>query len=254
MNYSLKVKLIISYVLLSLFLVSALLFVSNYFLEKKFQSYIIDLQDSKNNNIVQMVADSFGQNEELPDENTLQNIGNTALTQGLVLMVNRADGQQIFCMSDNDAQSCNDMIDSMNTRMASVYPHFKGEYEQKEYPVTKGGIFVGTVTLGYFGPFYYNEEDVAFLHMLNHIFWGVGILFLLVAAALGYIMANRISRPIKKVIEQTKQIEEGNYQDRLILHSNTKELKQLIRSVNALAVNLERQLQSKKQMARNYAH
>jgi signal transduction histidine kinase len=157
-------------------------------------------------------------------------------------------------MSDDDAQLCSDMIASMSARMSSLYPNFNGEYEQKEYPVEKDGTVVGTVTLGYYGPFYYNEEDVQFLHMLNHIFWVVGILFLLVAAALGYVMANRISRPIKKVIEQTKQLEEGNYQDRLSFHSNTKELNQLIHSVNTLAMNLERQQQSKKQLARNYAH
>lgn len=66
MNLSLKIKLTISYVLLSLFLVSSLLIVSNYMLEKKFQRYIINTQEKKNNNIVERVLNEFGEKRRAP--------------------------------------------------------------------------------------------------------------------------------------------------------------------------------------------
>lgn len=254
MNLNLKIKLTISYVLLSLFLVISLLVVSNYFLEQKFQSYIINTQEQKNHDIVNQVMKAFGENGEAPSTNSLENIGNTALEQGLVLMVNDRDGKELFCMSTLDSQMCDNMIDSMRDHMASIYPNFNGEYVQKNYDVIKSDIKVGTVTLGYYGPFYYNDEDMQFLQVLNKIFVSVAIVFLLVAALLGFMIANRITRPIKKVIDKTRQIEKGNYTDRITTVSKINEINQLIHSINTLAETLEKQQISKKRMARDYAH
>lgn len=254
MKLSLKLKLTISYVLLSVFLIISLFIVSNYILQKKFQSYIIQSQENKNSNIVNLVTNEFGENGEPPEKDALENIGNTALSEGMVLMVNDSNGQQLFCMSDDYSEMCNNMIESMSAHMAGIYPDFNGKYEQKAYDIIKNNTKIGTVTLGFYGPFYYNEQDIQFLNVLNKILLGVAVLFLLIAAGLGYVMAKKISDPIKSVIDKTKQIEKGNYADRLTVDSNTNEISQLIHSVNTLADTLERQLLSKKRMARDYAH
>jgi len=254
MKISLKMKLTLSYVLLSLFLVSSLFFVSNYLLQKKFQSYIINTQEKKNDNIVSLVTNEFDENGKIPDGDVFQNIGDTALSEGLVLMVNDLKDVQLFCMSDVYSETCANMIESMSTHMATIYPNFNGKYEQKSYDILKNNIKVGTVTLGYYGPFFYNDQDIQFLDVLNKIFLGVAILFLIIAGVLGYVMANRISKPIKKVIDKTRQIETGDYSDRLAFTSRTKEINQLINSVNTLAETLEKQQISKKRMASDYAH
>lgn len=254
MNLSLKVKLTISYVLLSLFLVSSLLFVSNYFLENKFQSYIANTQEKKNHDIVNLVADEFSTNGEFPSEDSLKNIGHTALSQGLILMVNDLKNNQLFCMSTLDSQMCDNMLESMRSNMAKIYPNFNGQYRENNYDVLKNGKMVATVTLGYYGPYFYNDEDIQFIQVLNKVFISIGILFLIIATFLGFYMANRISMPIKKVINKTIQIEAGNYSERLTLVSKTNEINQLIHSVNILADTLEKQQASKKRMARDYAH
>lgn len=254
MNVSLKTKLTISYVMLSLFLVTALLAASNYIIEKKFESYIINLQEKKNTDIVNLVVHEFGNNGEIPNYEILENLGNTALSQGLVLMVSDADNKELFCMSNVETQMCDDMLADMRDHMASVYPGFNGEYEQKDYDIIKNNIRVGTVTLGYYGPFYYNDEDIQFLSMLNKIFFTTALVFFVIAILFGRFMANKISGPIRKVIDRTKKIQSGDYSERLPMISDTKEIRQLIQSVNALADTLERQHDSKKQMVSNYAH
>jgi len=254
MQLSLKMKLTISYVLLSLFLVSSLYLGSKYFLEQKFQSYIIGTQEIANQDIVNSVSNEFGENGETPNIAILENIGKTALSQGLVLMVNDTNNTELFCMSTLDSQICDNMIESMRTQMASIYPNFKGEYTQKKYDIIKNNTLVGTVTLGYYGPFYYNEEDIQFLDVLNKIFISVAAVFMLIAGLLGVFMANRISRPIGKVIDQAREIEAGNYTERLTIDSKTREINQLMHSINALAITLDQQQISKKNMARDYAH
>ena len=251
MNIRLKTKLTISYVLLSLLLVGSILLLSNYFLEQRFQAYILEKQETENQNIVTLVTKAFGTNGELPNNETLENIGETALSQGLVLMVNDLDNRQLYCTS---TLYSNRMIENMKIRMASVYPDFHGEYTEKVISVIKEGKTVGTITLGYYGPFYYNDGDVQFLKVLNNIYLGVAVIFLAIAAFLGTLIAGRISRPIRKVIEQTRQMEKGNYTDRLQITSRTMEINQLIHGVNTLAYALECQLESKKRMTHNYAH
>lgn len=254
MKLSLKIKLTISYILLSLFIICSLLIASNYFLEEKFQNYIIDKQEVKNKSIVEQVANEFSENGGEARVEMLHSIGESALSQGIILMVNTTDGEELFCMSTLDSQECDNMIESMRNHMESIYPNFEGAYLQKDYDVTRNNKKLGVVTLGYYGPFYYNDEDLHFLHMLNNILLVEAFVFLILAACLGYYMAGKISKPIKKVIDKTKEIEMGDYSDRLVLDSKTKEINQLVQSVNSLAATLEWQQNLKKRMAKDYAH
>lgn len=254
MKLSLRVKLTITYVALSLFLVCSLLVVSNYFLEKKFQSYIVDTLQKTNQDIVALVENAYGEKGEVPSENALESIGYSAFAQGLILKVSDAEGSRLFSMDSNHMQMCDAMIQGMQEHMANVYPGFAGEYVEKTYDIQKNGAVIGSVTLGYYGPFYYTDQDAQFLKVLNQIFLGFGILFLLIAIALGVFIAGKISGPIKKAIDNTKQIELGNYGSRIKAVSNTKEMDQLIHSVNALSGTLQRQQTSKQRMARDYAH
>ena len=254
MKISLKVKLTLSYILLSLFLVSALLVVSNRLLNQKFQSYIMETQENKNQNIVDLVTETFNKNSQKPSIEALESIGNTALSQGMVLMVTDLKKNEIFCMSTVDSRMCDNMIESMRAKMATIYPNFKGAYTQKKYDIIVEDTKIGIVTLGYYGPFYYEDADVQFLKVLNGVFLGISIVFLIIATLLGVFMAGRISKPIKKVIDQTKEIETGNYTNRLTNISKTKEINQLIHSINTLADTLESQQRSKRRMAQDYAH
>lgn len=254
MKFSLKVKLTLSYVLLSLFLVGTLLVVANYFLEKKFQNYRMEALEQKNLDYVDKVMAEFDENGVAPSKDILEKIGKSAILDGLVLMVNDKDGNQIICMSALDSQMCDNMIEQMKNHMASIYPNFHGEYIQKEYKMIREGEALGIVTLGFYGPFYYNDEDIQFLNVLNELFLIAAVVSLLIALTLGILMANRISTPIKKVIEKTRKIETGDYADRILLKSKTTEIKQLISSVNTLADTLECQQHSKKRMMKDYAH
>lgn len=251
---SLKIKLALSYICLSLFLVSALLITSNYYLEEKFRSYIMESQEKKNLAIVEQVAGILDQNGSILNDEILLSIGNAALNEGMVLMVSDLSGMELFCMSTIDSAMCDNMLESMQNHMESIYPGFAGEYEQKNYDVIKNNDHVAIVTLGYYGPFYYNDADIHFLEVLNRVFVMVAAVFLLLAVGFGYVMAEKISRPIRRVIDKTKEMEEGKYQERLNDKTNTKEIDQLLHSINSLADTLQKQQAMKKRLAADYAH
>lgn len=253
MKMNLKTRLIISYTALSMFLIFSLLFVSNFLLEKQFNSYIKEKQEKINLNIVASVSTEL-ETGKPPNLDNLLDIGEKALDEGVILMVNDKFGNEIFCMSCIDNMGCEHMLTSMESSMKKRYPHFDGKYMETTYPVTKDGVNLGTVKLGYYGPFYYNEADMKFIEVLNSLFIKASLLFLGIAFIVGYYMANRFSEPIKAVIAKTREIERGDYINRIEFSSTITEINSLINSVNSLASTLQTQQMVKKRMAIDYAH
>ncbi len=254
MKWSLKVKLIISYGLLALFIISALLFVSNYVMEEKFQTYVIENQDRKNKGIVDALTREINDDGGINNLETVLSISESALNQGVIVMLNDKNGNEIYCMSTSNMELCDDMLISMMETMKQRYPDFEGEYQQIPYPVIKKGQQVATITLGFYGPFYYQDEEIEFLTVLNRLFIWIGLICLLVAGVIGYLLSVHLVRPINKVINKAKKIEEGNYGDRIQIDSKTKELNQLLQSINSLAETLEQKQVEKKRLAADYAH
>ncbi len=253
MKVGLKARLIISYVLLSLFLVLSLSSLANILLEKHFQSYVQEKQEEKNLGYVQSILAEFDINK-IPSNEFLLSLGQNALKDGFVLMVSDKDGNDIFCMNCHDTVGCENMISTMEQSMRKRYPNFQGKYTEKIYALSKDGQNYGSVSFGFCGPFYYSNDDIKFMNLLNTLFINSAFAFLLIAFVVGYFMANRISRPIKAVTIKTNEIEKGNYSDRIEFKSNTKEIDVLIGSVNTLASTLELQQYLKQRMAQDYAH
>lgn len=253
MKLSLKNKLIISYALLFLFLVSSLFIAFNYLVDKYFQDYIMEQQHLKNQNIVDTVRAEY-QETLTPSPEFFASLGQAALNQGIVLMVSDLEGEKVFCMKYQDDVACENMLESMEETMRRLYPDFPGEYTEEKYPVVIDGKNVALITLGYYGPFYYSSADVHFLSVINRILFFAALGFLLLAIVFSYFFAERISQPLKMVTAQAKLIKSGHYENKINHNSTTKEISDLIDSINALAAGLEAQLASKKRMARDYAH
>lgn len=253
LKLSIKSRLILSYVTISIFIVLSLLITSNVMIEKQFQKYVIENQENLNQGIVSQLLNQYLLKGSWSEE-FLMSIGENALDRGVVLMVHDSSGKEIFCMSCVNKMECDNMIDAMEQTMRERYPNWQGEYTEKAYEIKTENEFYGTAVLGYYGPFYYNAQDVEFINMINKRFLTLSALFLFIAVCAGYIISNRISRPIKDVIRKTSEIECGKYSDRIETISDIKELDKLVSSVNNLANTLELQQRIQKRMAGDFAH
>lgn len=254
MKFSLKIKLIISYVLISFLLVGSLFYTTKYLFNKQFENYVQKNLEKSSIQIVNQVISAYDNNGNPPSSTTLLNIGEAALAKGFVLSVYDQKGNMIWCMNEVNQNMCSNMLMDMEDSMNNIYLNFNGEYTEKSYEINKNGSIYGNVTLGYYGPFYYTNNDVQFLNMFNQIFMIGAILSFIIAVLFGIFMADKIGSPIKKVIEHTAKIESGNYNERIEIKSNTNEVDNLIHSVNSLASTLNRQHLIRKRMAQDYAH
>lgn len=255
MKLSLRIKLIISYFLLSLFLICSLYFVTSYALEKHFHNYVMEQREETNLDILESVEEEFKNGQ--PSFAELRKISEQARFKSVFIQINDNYDREIFRsgprmnqrnMMRHGHSDKEERMDKMWSRMQPA----EDRVIRKSYPVMVKGVQVATLNLTC--PLEFNNADYYFMDMLTKILARIALLFLAVAVLFGIYMANRVANPLKKVIQQTKEIEKGNFTAKISDSSNTTELAELISSVNTLARTLDLQTQSKKRMARDYAH
>jgi signal transduction histidine kinase len=260
MRIGLKLKLTLSYAMVAAFLASSILIVANYFLEQQFQVYVTHKQDMKNDEIIDIVSKNFFDGDSIGNDSYpnfmsfLSNLGDSLMGQGVMLMVYDANGAMLFCTDTERGMNCEHVWDATGKPYDERCPDFDGTYTKKSFDIMRDGRVIGSVLLGYHGPFYYNESDREFLRGFNTVFLGMAIFFFVVSIAIGLFMAGRIAGPIKKVTERTRRIAEGEYSEMVQLETGTTEIDELASGVDHLAHTLKTQQAMKKRMADAYSH
>ena len=254
LKYKLRTKLSLSYALVALLLVASISMITNVFLQKQFGEYIIKQQMEKTQGITSSLTQQYDTKTNTWNVKAIENIGVNALEQGMIVKLKDSNGFMIWDATVHNNGLCNQMIAHMSENMTSRYPNLKGGYEEKKHTLTNHSKIIGNVDIGYYGPFYFTENDLTFIDTLNKMLVGIAIASLIVALFLGTLMAKRISNPITKAIGAAKQISKGNYRERIKDNSNTAEINELINTTNNLAQTLENQDMLRKRLTSDVAH
>lgn len=106
---------------------------------------------------------------------------------------------------------CEEVKNCLIIIMEIFFLKWKGEYVKDEYFILNNLNKIGIIYIGYYGLFYYDENDIMYLKILNKILIGVGIVFLCCVLLFGLIMVEGLSRLILKVINIVEMILKGDY-------------------------------------------
>lgn len=243
-----------SYAVISLLLVAVISFCINVLLQSQFQNYVIKQREQKNSDIVGIIEKQYNAFDGGWNTGVIANIGVNALEQGIIVKLKSEDGKTVWDATVHNNGLCVQMLTHMSQNMNSRYPGFKGGYEQKVYSIKAGSREVGHVELGYYGPYYFTDNDIAFLNSINTILVWAGVFSLVMALLAGAFMAKRMSGPISKSVKAAGQIAKGNFKQRITETSGTREMAQLTDTINHLADSLEEQENLRKRMAADVAH
>jgi Signal transduction histidine kinase len=254
MKYSLRTKLSLSYILVALLLVAIISFMTNILMEKQFKDYIIQQQEQRNNDTINLISQQYNTTTDSWNAEGIESIGISAISQGLIIKVTDNSGRVLWDATVHNNGMCTMILEHMAQNMSAHNPNFKGGYVEKSYQVKNSNKQAGTVNIGYYGPYYFNDNDLAFINTLNKLLITVGIFSLALALFLGGIMARRLSMPISKVIASTRQISKGYFGDRIADDSSTKEIDELTTTINNLADTLEKQENLRKRLTADVAH
>lgn len=254
MRYSLRSKLSFSYAVMALLLVALISFCINILFQNQFKNYIIKQQEQRNEEIVTLVEKQYDDSKRNWNKSAIENIGVNELEHGIILKVKDNTGTIVWDATIHNNGLCVQMLSHMAQNMVSHDPNFKGKYEQMNYPVKVNGKEVGHVEVGYYGPYYYTDNDINFLSSVNTILIVLAIVSLVIAFLFGAFMAKRVSYPISKAVKAAVQISKGNFKQRILENSGTREMIQLTDTINNLADSLEKQESLRKRMAADVAH
>lgn len=253
MKYSLRTKLSLSYVSVALICVFLISIITNIFLEKHFRDYVINNQERKNNEFTSLISQQYRQDGSWNVE-MIEDIGVNALEQGLIIKLTDLAGKVVWDATEHNNGMCREMIDHMAHNMLSRYPGWEGGYVENEFPVNHMLGKVGTVQIGYYGPYFFDDNDLAFINTLNNLLLIVGLFSLLLSLVIGAVMAKRLAKPISSVIQTAQMIAGGYFGDRSKVVSSTREISMLTETVNNLAETLEKQETLRKRLTADVAH
>lgn len=251
--WSLRRRFIFSHMLIAIIAIFSISILANLFLEKQFKDYVINNHEQKSKEIINSITEQYMGNGKWNQE-IVERIGIDGLENGLISSLKDAKGVTIWDATVHNHGLCEEIISHMSQNMMARYSNWKGGYVKKEYPVIVNSQQIGIITIGYYGPYYYSDNDIMFLNTLNKIFVVVGVVSLCLALIFGILMSEGLSRPISKVINAAEMISHGHYDNRIIEKSNISELSKLIGTVNNLAKVLENQEVLRKRLTADVAH
>lgn len=249
----LRSKLSQSYILIILVCILLVEILVNIFLEQQFRNYVKTNLENQNQQFVKLISQQYQEPGQWSKTN-IEDISISALEQGLILRITDKQETVIWDATLHNSGLCREMLAHMAENMRSRYPNWKGSYVETEYPLIKNSVTIGKVKIGYYGPFYFTDNDLAFINTLNQILLSVMVFTLLISFVISAMIARGISNPLTRVIQTAKQISRGNLKARSREKTDILEINQLIDSINDLAATLDQQETLRKRLTADVAH
>jgi len=249
---SLRTRLTLSYVLVALLCVLMVSALANGVLESSFRRYVRESQARQ----VQQVVTQVGTQRNAGgwDDAGVTAIGMSALEQGMIVKVADLEGRTVWDATAHNNGLCVQMITHMAQNMASRYPNWRGSYTENVYPVRSSFADVGVVTVGFYGPFFLNDQELAFINSLNILLLWVTIAAMALAVLIGSISARRITVPLARVAMATQQIARGQRDVLIGETTRVRELDGIATSVNDLSRALGEQEALRRRLTADMAH
>ena len=254
MKYSLKHKLALAIALVALISVAFATMLSSYIIRDEFNGYIARQQEQRTQGLVTSLEMQYRANGGAWDAGFVHALGMAALDDGYIIRVEDATGVTVWDAQSHDTSLCEDIMRSISERMGSEFPHIDGSFESHEIILGSGEGSFGKLIIGYYEPFFLDENDFGFIRMLNGVTVGAGALAIALASVAGLLLAANISRPLHKAAEASRQISGGNYKVKLDERADTTEIGMLVKSINQLASSLDRQDDIRRRLVEDVSH
>jgi signal transduction histidine kinase len=227
-------------------------FLSNFFINRQFETYIADRHEARARNIAENVEQYYNGLTNEWDLASVHALSMYSLYDGYIIEIRDNSGDGVWNAENHDMGTCRRVMGEISERMAS---HGKiGEFTSVSYDLAQSGQKIGSATIRYYGPFFLSEGDFSFLYALNAIPIAIGALSLVFSFVIGRFLARRIARPIRKTAEIARQIAAGRYDVQFEGRTRTRELQNLVSAINHLANALAAQERLRKQLTADVAH
>jgi signal transduction histidine kinase len=252
-TWSLRARLTLSYVLVAILCVLIISALANGLLEASFRRYLRGSLEKR----AQAVALRLGTQLRADgswDQAGLDAVGMAALEQGLIVRLTTPEGDTVWDATAHNSGLCVQILTHLAQNMASRYPNWRGAYTESLYPVRYDFRDVGSAAIGYYGPFFLDDEDLAFINSLNRLLLWSALGALVSAAGIGLLAARRITVPLERVARATQAIAGGRRDVQIAEKTRVRELDAITAAVNDLSRGLREQEALRRRLTADMAH
>lgn len=254
MRNGIRTQLTMTITLIVLSMVALISLMANIFINNEFKKYAEEQRITRVQNIVDHLTGQYNGLTRQWDTGYIHGVGMDALYDGYIIKLYDQDGKMVWDAENHDMALCNEIMADITNRMEANYKSAKGGIVSSKIDLKQNGQVIGMVSVTYYGPFFYSENEFELLTALNLILLIIGILSLFSAFIAGFLLSKRISRPITRIAHITTKIANGNYDIRFEGKTKTRELDELVTAVNHMAGSLDRQEILRKQLTTDVAH
>ncbi|MBP5249722.1 MAG: HAMP domain-containing histidine kinase [Lachnospiraceae bacterium] len=227
---------------------------SSTFISRGFEDYVKLTQKKQADDLVRSIGSHYDESGGGFNIDYVHGMGMYALKDGFIIRLYDEEGKLLWDAENHDMALCHEVMDTITLRMQENRPELNGDFVTYSYDLEDGEKQTGKLEISYYTPYYMDENDFRFIHVLNRILSLAGGVSLLVAALLGVLFARRITKPISGVIAATKKISEGDYGVRVDANLKERETYELADAVNHMAASLEEQEYLRRQLTGDIAH
>ena len=241
------------YTLLISVALSVLSFTINILSEKLFVNHVKENIKNESDEIIRVISGQYDINSGQYNLANAAIIGTHYLHRGYLISLEDMSGNPLWNIHETDTEQCDTVISAISHRMLSEY-RLAGSFQKKKYTITLSNIPAGRVNIETYNPYFYSETETVFIRTLHSYLLMAGIVFVLTSLAISFFLAATIAKPILRAKEAAHKIAGGNFSIRIPDKYFAKELHELARSVNELALALANGEQWQKRLTSDIAH
>lgn len=242
---SIRKRLSISFLISSISAIILIILFVNSTINAKFNKYMIDIQDKRNDRIVSYLEEVYKRDKKWTQNSAIEII-HEAYMSNYCLTLRDANGNVVWGMDPSNIRDANH-FNNMNTED-------NGVYITKNFDIVVEGKVVGNIEVGQYSSVLLTEEDLEFKSSINKsiVLSGIGTLLIIIIISL-YI-SKQLSIPIKKVASISKRLSRGDFGAKSNTESDIEEIEELRESINILGEKLKNQDMLRKRLVSDISH
>jgi signal transduction histidine kinase len=250
---SLRHRLVLTYALFICLSVLILGFIINRFAVNSFSAFVTENINSESKEIAGTIANQYDPDTKSFDVISVEAMGMHFVHQGYIINITDMSGEIVWDARSCDMQQCGMVINEITGRMEKEY-RLGGGFQTNQYPLAYNGAPIGRLNIETYGPFFYSKNESAFLSGLNRFLLIAGGVFIFLSILISMLLAAELSKPILKAASAARHIAGGELSVRVPDQYKTRELHELSRAVNDLALALENGERWQKRLTSDIAH
>ena len=242
---SIRKRLSISFLISSISAIILIILFVNITINTKFNKYMIDIQDKRNERIVSYFEEVYKRDKKWT-KNSAVEIMHEAYMSNYCLTLKDANGKVVWGMDPSDIRDTSH-FNGMNTEESGVYV-------TKNFDIVVDGEIVGNVEVGQYSSVLLTEEDLEFKSSINKSIVLSGIFTLLIIIIISLYISKQLSIPIKKIASISKRLSRGDFAAKSNAKSDIEEIEELRESINILGKKLKNQDMLRKRLVSDISH